>query len=103
MNFMDILFFFLFDQTKCCQTQSNFASDVKVCGYTFRGSNSVVYIFASLLKRGLLLKGTILLLSEQILSFKSKSQFGRIMSARDANRKSQKLFLFVKMAEKHSP
>ena len=38
---------------------------IKVYGYTFRGSNSVIYIFASLLKRSLLFK-------ERICSKRSK-------------------------------
>ena len=61
----------------------------KAYGYTFRGSNPVIFIFASLLKCGLLLK-------ERILSFKSKPHLGRAMSAKKANRQSQKLFPLVK-------
>ena len=38
-----------------------------------------------------------MLLLEQILSFKSKSNFRRAMSAMKATRKSRKLFLLVKM------
>ena len=42
---------------------------VKVTGYVFRGSNSVILVFASLLKRGQLLKERICS-HEQILSCK---------------------------------
>ena len=80
---------------------STFCFGRKVYGYTFRGSNSVIYIFASLLKRNLLTNKKKLLYLEQILFFKSKSQFARAVLAREANRKSQKLFPFVKMVEKH--
>ena len=53
-------------------------------GYTFRGSNSVIYIFASLLDRGQLLK-------ETICSYKSKLFPLRVdlllkVSSREANR-----------------
>ena len=51
-------------------------------------SNSVIYIFAFLLKK-------------QILSFKSNSQFGRTVSTREANRKSRMLFPVVKNMDKH--
>ena len=37
---------------------------------------------------------------EQILSFKSRPQFGRALSSVEANRKSQKLFYLDKRAEK---
>ena len=57
------------------------------------------YLFPS--QEEFTLKGKNLLLLEQILSFKRKPQFGRDMSAREANRKSQKLFPLVKMMEKH--
>ena len=52
-------------------------------------------------EEGLTLKGKNLLLLEQILSFKSKPQFGRAISDREANRKSRKLFSILKMAGKH--
>ena len=38
---------------------------------------------------------------EHILSFKSRPHFGRELLFREVNRKSQKLFPFVKMVEKH--
>ena len=59
---------------------------IKVDGYTFRGSNSLIFIFASHL-RGQLLK--------------SRPYFERAALSRKANRKSQKLFPFVKMIENH--
>ena len=46
------------------------------------------------------LKEKNLLLLEQILSFESKPQFGRAMSAREANKKSRKVFPLVKKPEK---
>ena len=79
---------------------------VKVYGYTFRVSNSVIYIFASLLsftylpplgftikEKNLLLLFTLkeknLLQEEQILFFNSKPQFGRALSSvRETNWKS---------------
>ena len=56
-------------------------------GYVFRGSNFVIYIFASLLKTNLISKEGIAP-HGAILSFKSKSLFGRTVSAMEANRKS---------------
>ena len=54
-------------------------------------------MFASLLKRRLLLEKQMLLKEEKILSFKCKSNFGRAMLANEANRKSRNLFTIVKM------
>ena len=51
-------------------------------------------------KEGFTIKGKNLLFLEQILSFESKPLLGRAMAAREANRKSQKLFPLVKMAKK---
>ena len=45
------------------------------------------------------LKGKNLLLLEQIIFYKSKFQFGRATSAREANRKSRQLIPIVKMTE----
>ena len=73
----------------------------KVNGYTFKGSNSCIFIFASHLIRGQLLK-------ERICSSRSKffplrvDPFGRASSSREANRKSQKLIpLAKKLQNKH--
>ena len=41
------------------------------------------------------------IIQEQILPFKSRPLIGRALLCREANRKSQKLLLFVKMVEKH--
>ena len=49
---------------------------------------------------GSTLKGKNLLLKEQILSLKSRPYFERTSSSREANRKSQKLFPFVKIVDK---
>ena len=57
------------------------------CMGTLSGEVTVLYIFASLLQMEFTLKVKNLLLLEQILSFKSKPQFGRAMSAREENRK----------------
>ena len=56
--------------------------------YTFKESNSFIYIFASLFKSGFTLKGKTLQ-EEQSLSFGSKPQFGRAMLAWERNRKSR--------------
>ena len=73
-------------------------------GYTFKGSNCYIFIFASLLNTGQLLK-------ERICSPRSKffplrvdhilEGLGRASSSREAEKKSQKLFPFVEMAEKY--
>ena len=42
-----------------------------------------------------------LLPMQQILPFKSRVQFGRVLWSTEANRKSQKLFTFVNMVGKH--
>ena len=42
-----------------------------------------------------------LLQMQQILSFKSRVQCGRVLWSTEANRKSQKLFTFVNMVGKH--
>ena len=73
---------------------------VKVYGYTFKESNSVIHI-CFLSKVEFTLKEKNLLLFEQILSFKSKPEFGRAMSARKANRKSRKLFPLENITEKN--
>ena len=49
---------------------------------------------------GSTLKRKNLLLEKQILSFMSRSLLGRILLLRKANRKSQKVFPFVKMVGK---
>ena len=76
---------------------------IMVHGYTFRGSNSVIFSFGSLLKRGLLLK-------ERICSKRSKFfplsvhpifHFERAMSVKEENRKSWKLFPLIKMGDKY--
>ena len=72
----------------------------KVNGYTFKGSNSAILIFDSLLNGSLLLKGKNFLLQEKILSFKSRPHFWKTSSSRSANRKSGKLSPFGNMAEK---
>ena len=74
--------------------------DLKVYGYTFRGSNCHLHI-CFLSQEGFTLNGKNLLLLEYILSFQSRPQFGRAMSAREATMKSRQLFPLVKMTEKH--
>ena len=73
----------------------------KLNGDSFRGSNCHFTFFASLLDGGHLLK-------KRICSPRSKFSFlrvdpflGRVSWYREANRKSQILSLFVKMADKH--
>ena len=73
---------------------------IKVSEYTFRGSNSVIFTFASLLKRGLPLRKEFAPLGANSF-LKSKPHFGRAMSVKKANRKSLKLFPIVKMGAKH--
>ena len=68
---------------------------------TLLGEVTLLFTYFILFSRGFTLKGKNLLLLEQILSFKSKPQFGRAMEGRKANRKSWKLFPLVKMTEKH--
>ena len=62
-------------------------------------SEEITPIFTYLLpfSRGIYSQRKNLLLLEQILSFKNKPLFGRAMSAREANRKSQRLFPLVQM------
>ena len=62
---------------------------------TLSGKQLSDFEFLSLLNRGLLLKERICFSEEQILPFKSRPHFGRALSSREANRKSQKLFPFV--------
>ena len=59
---------------------------------TFRRSNSIKFIFCPF---------PALLHQEQILSFRSRLHFGKVSLSREANKKSQKLFPFVKMAVKY--
>ena len=84
-------------------------------GFTLKGKNLLLLVYSQrkeFAPIGLLskericsywftLRGKNLLLLEQILSFESKPQFGRAVSAREAKRKSQKLFPLIKMMEKH--
>ena len=63
---------------------------------TLSGEVTQSFSYLLLSSRGFTLKGKDLLLSEQILSSKSRPHFGMAMSAKEANRKSQKLFLLVK-------
>ena len=60
---------------------------------------SFTYLLPS--PEGFTLKGENLLLLEQILSYESKPQFGRAISDREANRKSQNLLPLVKMTGKY--
>ena len=92
--------------------------------YTFRGSNSVVFIFASFVSGVQFSKKRIsLLLWELIFSLnpialgkakivynfglsecnriKSRPSYRKALSSREENRKSQKLFPFAKMTENH--
>ena len=62
--------------------------------YTVRGSNSFIFSFTSHLIKGQFLK-------KRILFFKSRPYFERAALSRKANRKSQKLFPFVKVIENH--
>ena len=64
--------------------------------YTLRGSNSAIFISS---EWGSTLKGMNLLLEEQIHSFMSRPPFGKVLYRR-ANRKTQKLFPFVKIMVK---
>ena len=67
---------------------------------TLHGEQLCDFLFASL-HSGSTLKGNNLLPSEQILSFKSRPHFHfvRASLSKEANRKSKKLFPFVKMVE----
>ena len=66
---------------------------MKVNGYTFRGSHSVVFIFASHIIR--------VNFKERICFARSRLYFERAALSRKANRKSQKLFPFIKIPENH--
>ena len=74
----------------------------RLYGYTFRGSNSChLHNCFPLFQLGdQLSKERICSLNEQIPSFKSRSLFGKVLLARKINRKSQKLYFFVKISEK---
>ena len=64
---------------------------------TCRGRNSAI-IFFTFSQSGSTPKGRNLILQEQAL-FQSRSCFRRVVLSREANRKSLKLFPFVKMVE----
>ena len=74
----------------------------KVTGYTFRGSNSVIFIFASLklLNRGVLLK-------KRICSCRSKffplrvDPFSEVLFRSGKQRRTHSCCPWIKMAEKH--
>ena len=59
--------------------------------------NNSIYNFASFLNGSQTLKGKNLLPQEQIHFFNNRPHFRRGSSSRKAHRKSQKLFLLVKM------
>ena len=72
---------------------------VKGNGYTDKGTN-FVNCFVSILKKGSTIKGTNLLLLEQILSFKSRLIFRNdIMYLYESKQKSQLLPILYKMVE----
>ena len=75
---LDSLVFLL---SKLCEEEQVNEPAFKVNGYIFRGSNSAIVIFASLLNLGQTLKGKNLLLEEQILSFKSWPHFKSAISS----------------------
>ena len=60
-------------------------------------SNQAIFIFFLPSHWRSTLKGKNLLPREQILSIKRRPPFGRVSSLRQANRKSRKLFPFLKM------
>ena len=64
------------------------------------GEVTVIYIFASLLKSGLLSKDCICSSWSKFFPLRVNPNL-EAMSAKEVNRKSLKLFPFVKMAEKH--
>ena len=67
--------------------------------FFFRGSNCHLHFCLLFIMRVNSLRKEFALW-KQILSFKSRLHFGRVESTRDANRKSQKLSPFERMAEK---
>ena len=71
----------------------------KLNGYIFRGSNSSIVILASLLNRDQLFKEKIGSPGCKFFSIRSRPVFGRGLSSSEANRKSHKLFPFVKWRE----
>ena len=70
---------------------------IKVNGYTFRGSNFTIFQFCLSFKMGSAFKGKNLFLKEQILSLTSTPQ---AKSFRGADLKSRKFLPFVIIAEK---
>ena len=68
---------------------------------TLSGETTPIFIFATRLIKWSTLKGNNLLPLEQILSFKSRPYFDRAALSKKANKKSQKLFPFIKMIENH--
>ena len=58
-------------------------------GCTFKGGNSVIFIFASLLGRGLLLREEVCFHRSKFVPSYVSLHFGRALSAGEANRKSQ--------------
>ena len=68
---------------------------------TLYGEATLLFSVLLLFKMVSTLKGKNLLPEEQILSFQSRLYFGKHWSSREAIRKSQKLFPFAKIVEKH--
>ena len=62
----------------------------------------MIFISASLLNKGLLLKKKQFAPEEQILFFESRPNFERYISYKETNSKARKLFSFVNMAEINS-
>ena len=62
-----------------------------VNGCTFKGGNSVIFIFASLLGTGLLLRGEVCFHRSKFFPSYVGLHFGRALSAGEANRKSQNM------------
>lgn len=73
---------------------------LNVIGYTFKGSSSVVFCFASILNRGQLSKERSLLSQEQMLSIKIRPNLERDISSREANSESKHFFSLLKMSVK---
>ena len=65
-------------------------------GYIFVGSNSVIFMIASLLKRGHLLKG-----KKQVLYLRVVPFLEKVLLSRVTNRELQKLSLLTKCVEKN--
>ena len=74
---------------------------LKVDGLTFRGSNSVIFVFASLLKKGLLFKERICSSLSKFFPFRVNSILGGLCQLRKLTQEVTKVVSRSKTVDKH--